>query len=163
MEKHKNVPVRIRPVNDSDISFIFNSWLRCYRATPFGRNMANTIFYTEHHKVIERLLKTADVYVACNDLDVADIYGYICAERVQGIFVVHFVYVKHMYRSLGIGKMLLNEFNHDSNVASLYTHNTLPAQKLASKFNMVYHPYIALTPDYRKEILEPKKESESGE
>jgi ribosomal protein S18 acetylase RimI-like enzyme len=89
--------------------------------------------------------------VACNDKDVAEIYGFICGERVEGLFVLHYIYVKQMYRSLGIGRTLLNMFEHDFTTAALYTHHNRLATKLAAKYNLVHSPYIALTGEYRKE------------
>lgn len=60
---------------------------------------------------------------------------------------------------LGMAKLLLKEFNHSKDVAALYTHHAAAggkeqnmALRLATKYNMVYHPYIALTPDYREKI-----------
>lgn len=147
-----NESVRIRPLTEADVPFIFSSWLKSYRESQFGRGMARTFFFTEHHKVIERLLKTCEVFIACNDQDVADIFGYICGERTGGVLVIHYIYVKHTYRNLGIGKLLLNCFSHTGDVAALYTHKTPAADKLAERFNMAYHPYIALTPDYRKKV-----------
>jgi len=152
-----NTPIRIRKAEGSDISFIFSSWLKSYRDSYFAENITTTIYYAEHHKVIERLLKGCDVYVACNDNDVAELYGFICGERIEGLFVLHYVYVKQMYRSLGIGTMLLNMYDHDSSTAALYTHHNKLAAKLSSKYNLVHSPYLALTPDYRKEELEPKE------
>lgn len=141
--------VRIRKATEADVPFIFSSWLRSYRTSRFAGEMNNTIYFSEHHKVIQRLLQSCEVYIACSEKDGTDIYGWICAERVQGIFCLHFVYVKHTYRNLGIGKMLLNAYAHEPGLASVYTHQTVMALRLAAKFNMTYSPYIALTPDYR--------------
>lgn len=119
------------------------------RGANFTKEIISTTYYSEHHKVIERLLKTCTVHVACDEANVDDIYGYGCSEMVDNIFVLHFLYVKHTYRNLGIGTMLLNSFNHNPEYASVYTHHTPVALRLAAKYRMVYNPYVALTPDYR--------------
>jgi GNAT superfamily N-acetyltransferase len=110
------------------------------------------VYFSEMHKVVERLLKTCKVHIACDEANVNDIYGYACHETVDSIFVLHFIYVKHTYRNLGIGTMLLNSFNHNPEYASVYTQNTPIGMKLAAKYRMVYNPYVALTPDYRPDI-----------
>jgi GNAT superfamily N-acetyltransferase len=160
-EKRKDLganPVRIRKATEADVAFIFSSWLKSMRNSGYSYGVPNVTFYAEHHKVLERLLKSCEVYVACDEANVADIYGYICAERVDGFFVMHFAYVKHTYRRLGIGTMLLNAFQHDASTAALYTHMTKIGRLLEAKYNLVYNPYIALTPDYRKEIAtQPKR------
>jgi len=150
-------PIRIRKAEASDVGFIFSSWLKSYRDSFFAQNITTTIFYSEHHKVIERLLKGCDVYVACNDNDVSELYGFICGERIEGLFVLHYVYVKQMYRSLGIATMLLNTYSHDSSTAALYTHHNKVSQKLAAKYNLVHSPYLALNHDYRNESLHERE------
>ena len=154
-EKRKDLgqnPIRIRKATEADVPFIFSSWLKSVRNSGYSYGVPNAVFFSEHHKVIERLLKTCDVYVACSETDVADIYGYICAEKVDGLLVIHFVYVKHTYRRLGIGAMLLNTLEHNPTSAALYTHMTKTGKLLEAKYNLVYSPYIALTPDYRENV-----------
>jgi hypothetical protein len=148
----EELPIAIRKAAPSDISFIFSSWLKSFRDSRFASAITTTIYYTEHHKVVERLLKTCDVYVACNPKDGTELFGYICAEKVDGILVVHYIYVKNTYRQLGLAKTLLNQFSHNPSAAAIFTHNTRASEKLASRFNFVYSPYLALTPNYRKEV-----------
>lgn len=159
MEPKKDIgltQVRIRKAIEEDVPFIFKSWLKSCRGMPLAKDLNNTIYYAEHHKVVERLLKSCDVYIACDDADPSDIYGFMCAEYISNVFVLHFAYVKHTYRNLGIGMMLLNAFKPDVSLASIYTHQTPAAVRLAAKFNMYYSPYPALTPDYRNNRPEDK-------
>jgi len=138
----KKLPIRLRPACKDDIPLIFNSWLKSYRNSLFARFIDNTIFFTEHHKIIEKLLASNDVIVACNQEDPSQVYGYICAGKVDGFFVLHYIYVKHTYRNMGIGRELLNWFSHDPSTASIYTHHTRTAERLCGKFNFIYHPYL---------------------
>lgn len=141
---NKTPPIRLRKAIQDDVSFIFNSWLKSYKYSLFARNITNTIFYTGHHKVIERLLKHNDTIVACNNDDPTQIFGFINAGKIDGIFCLNYLYVKQSFRNLGIGKALLNAFDHDANIASVYTHHTRISEKLAAKYNMVYHPYLLI-------------------
>ena len=109
-------------LTEKDVSFIFNSWLKSFRKSPLTHNVNSTIYFTEHHKTIEKLLKTNETLVACNEHDPSQIFGYICAGRYQGVFVVHYIYVKHPYRGLGLAKGLFQSFKHDPSVACMYTH-----------------------------------------
>lgn len=154
----QQLPVRIRKASEADVNFIFSSWLKSYRQSQACRNVANTVYYTEHHKVIERLLQSCDVYVACSDTDVADIYGFSCGEVVGGIFVLHYIYVKHAFRQMGLGTQLLQVFQHNADSAAMYTHHTRPADDLAPRYRFVYNPYIALTPDYRQTLAAQESE-----
>jgi len=143
--------IRIRPAIEEDIPFIFSTWLKSFRDSFFAQNISTTIYYAEHHKVVERLLKSCSVFVACSDKDISQLYGYICAEEIDSILVVHYVYVKHSFRWLGIGRQLLNAVHHNATNVSIYTHNTKVSRGLANKFNFVHSPYVALTAEYRKE------------
>lgn len=158
----KNLPIRIRRATDGDVSFIFSSWLKSYRTALVNKNIPSEVYFTEHHKVIEDLLKTCEVLIACNEKDATDIYGYICAERVDGIFVVHYIYVKHTYRVLGVARMLINQFEHEIGVAAIYTHHTRIAERLAPKHGFVYSPYVAMTAEYRKKADRHKKLQEKS-
>lgn len=139
---NKKVPIRIRAASQEDVAFIFNSWLKSYRNSHFSRYIDNTVYYSEHHKLIERLVSDNQVLIACNTEDPNQLYGYICAGRVDNFLVVHYIYVKHSFRNLGIGKQLLNAFDHDPSVAGIYTHHTKLADRLGPRYNFVFHPYL---------------------
>ena len=139
MEKSR---CRLRPMIEDDLPFLFNSWLKSYRFSHFGEKITTTIYFEDHHKIIDNILKKNQVIIACNPEDPSQLYGYIVAGREDSILVLHFVYVKHTFRNMGIGKTLLDAVGHSSDTASVYTHHTRMADKLASKHNFVYHPYL---------------------
>lgn len=132
--------VTYRMASEVDIPFIFNSWLQSYRKSPSARNITNTTFYSEHHKIIEQCLKNSLVVMAVDKEDPNNIYGYIVAEQVEGYLVVHFIYVKHTFRNLKIGTSLLNQFERST--MGFYTHHTFPMEKLSVKWNLIYNPYL---------------------
>lgn len=136
--------IRIREVTEADIGFVFNSWLKSYRYSFFAKIVPNSVYFSGHHKLMENLIHKGKLLIACNPEDPSQIYGYICAEHVQDILVVHYIYVKQTYRMLGVGKALLNQFDFDPTKASCFTHYSEIANKLAAKFNMIYHPYLMM-------------------
>lgn len=143
----EQLPILLRPANSEDVGFIFNAWLKNFRNSEFANDMPNEIFFSEHHKVIERLLQQYDVVIAANQEDPSQIYGFICAGYTEGVFTLHYVYVKHTFRKMGIAEALLNSFNHDPDCAAIYTHKSRSAKHLAKKYNFIYHPYVGLNPD----------------
>lgn len=151
----KSLPIRLRAATQEDVPFIFNSWLKSYRQSLFARNITSTVYFSEHHKVLENLLRNSTVAIACDQNDPSTVYGYICAGKIDGVFVLHYVYVKHSFRNLGVGKTLLNAFDHDVNTAAVYTHHTRMAEKLAAKYNLMYHPYLLCQCEESKD--EPKE------
>ena len=152
---NKELPITIRPANASDIGFIFNSWLKSFRNSDFAINISNEIYYAEHHKVIESLLKNYNVLVAVNSDDLNQIYGFICGGHTENILTIHYVYVKHTFRKMGIGELLLNSFEHNPEYASIYTHRTKSSNQLSKKYNFIYHPYVGVNSDsYNKKDAE---------
>lgn len=140
----ENLPLSIRHANDTDIPFIFSSWLKSFRDSGLlVRAIPHTIYFTNHHKLLQKLIKRSTVYVACSPTDSSQIYGYIVAEYIEGTFVLHFIYVKHSFRKLGVGKALFNSFKHEGG-ASCCSHLTKFGERLLLKYNMIYHPYTAL-------------------
>lgn len=135
--------VRIRAATESDVNFIFNSWLKCYRHSQFAKQLQNEVFFDAHHKLIEGLLKRCEVLIACNDADISQIYSYGIAEKVDGQLVVHFVYTKESYRKLGVGLTVLEALGYEAGKPYFYTHKTHQAERLEQKHTMIYHPYLA--------------------
>lgn len=135
--------VRLRPATEDDVNFIFNSWLRCYRQSLNTRGIENPVYFAQHHKVLEGLCKKAEIIVACNPTDLSQIYGYICTEIVEDIPVIHFIYVKELYRKLGLGMHLAEAAKFERGKPVFYTHRTFISENLEKKFSMVYNPYLA--------------------
>lgn len=144
-------PINIREATVDDAPFIFNSWLKSFRPSFFGHGIPNDIFYREHHKIIQKLLKQQKVLVACDMKDPSVIYGYVVYGTIEGISTVHYVYTKHTFRQMRIATALLEAVKHDRSLAGICTHMTKHGKSLAEKHNLVYHPYVALTDSYIKE------------
>lgn len=140
----KDLVIRFREANETDVGFIFNSFLKSFRDSYFARNISSTIYFNEHHKIIESLLKKAKVNIACNPNDVSQIYGYVISEKIDNTFVLHYIYVKQTFRKMGIGKKLLEISGHDKEVAGCYSHHNKISEKLSAKYNLIYHPYLAM-------------------
>jgi ribosomal protein S18 acetylase RimI-like enzyme len=148
------VPIRMRKATDEDVSFIFNSWLKSFRDSGFlCRAVPNTIYFQNHHKIIQKILKRSVINIACNPQDLSQIYGYVIGEYIDNIFVLHYIYVKHSFRKMGVARQLYNTFNHDTGNASCCSHLTKMTEKFLPKYNLVYHPYVVLV-DYEVEEVE---------
>jgi hypothetical protein len=147
-EAMTTLPIIIREAGADDVSFLFSSWLKSFRAGTMNRHVDNTLYFDQHHKLIERILKYATVKVACDEKNRENILGYICYEKIDGILVIHYAYTKHLFRKLGIQSQLAKTIeDHDFKMASAYTHMTNFGQKIASTKNLIYHPYILINYD----------------
>jgi|GEM_PF-1588207 len=138
----KELPIVLRLANQEDVAFIFNSWLKSYKTSNFAKGIEPTVFYSEHHKLLERLLKNYDTIIACSPDDSTQIYGFINGGYTDNFFTLNYVYVKHTFRRMGIAKSLFNGFVHEPGAVGLFTHLNHISSKLSQKYNMMYHPYI---------------------
>ncbi len=144
-QEEQTLPILYRPAVEEDKAFIFNSWLKSFRKGTFSANVDNSVYYANHHKLIERILLKSKTIICCNSQDPSIIYGYVVYQEVESQFVLHFVYVKNIYRKLGLASKLLAETKHDFNILGCYTHQTNVGVAKEEKYNLVYHPYILFT------------------
>lgn len=136
----------IRDALPQDISFIYSTWLNCYKADSYlGQTTSNTTFYENYRLIIDDMLarKQSNVLVACVPKDETTILGFIAAE---GDNVVHFLYVKEPFRLMGIGTELVLQATGigagDSDKLFI-THKTYTSEKyMRNRQNLEYDPFI---------------------
>lgn len=138
----QDLPITLRQPHAEDIPFIFSSWLKSYRSSLHVKNISNTVYYGEHHKVLERLMKRSEALIACNPEDANQIYGYLIYEKITGILVTHYCYVKQPYRRLGICHQLLSAAGRDKDEPFVYTHETFLGEKISGRLRAMYNPYV---------------------
>lgn len=141
----------IREYNVStEQAFVYNSWLHSYRSSRFAKSIDSKIYYTFHHMIIERILNrpTAKVLIATHKDTPDTILGYIALDAFK-CPTIHFVYVKHPFRCLGIGRALLKAARGPKSEVSVsdlnYTHASESGTILLSKIPDIkahYNPYL---------------------
>lgn len=145
--KSNDVPMTIRDVAPADVGLIFSSWLKSARAGPALVIIPGPVYFAQHHKLIEGYFKTSTIKVACNPDDSNQIMGYIAYETVvdadQSLLVVHFCYIKEVFRNQGIASALLASTGHELGKPFFYTTATKASENLNRKLNMAYSPYLA--------------------
>lgn len=143
----QKLPIRMREKKASDTSFIYSTWLKSYRNSPFAGQMSNDTFYDNHKLLVEKILSkpTTKVLVLCEDGDEDHLYGYCVVEVIgNSVEVVHYCYVKYTYRKMGFAKALLTAASgaFASTQSSLCSHANTNFKILSKKFNLVYNPYL---------------------
>lgn len=138
-------PFKLRPGLQSDLPFIKSSWLQSYRESS---KISYDLFNIYQNGLTEKILERSLTVVACNSEDDDLILGWICFEPapkpVRLIFdhptmrIVHYAYVKAIYRKLGVGKALYKACVQEPFV---YTHRTEMMRKLPISGD--YCPYLA--------------------
>lgn len=160
----QELPIALRHTHAEDISFIFSSWLKSYRNSLHVKNISNTVYYGEHHKVLERIMKRSEAIIACDPKDQSQIFGYMVYEIITGVLVVHYAYVKQSFRKLGIMNKMLEHAGRKKDTPFVYSHETHTGSKLSIKYKAFYNPYVyyqgyALAQDEQIKAKEGQDES----
>ena len=139
------IPVVHRVVQPKDLNLIYSTWLRSYRQQPAARNMSNDTFFYHHKQIIEKILSKPNtvVTIICSHEDPDHIYGYSVVEKYNGAAIIHYVYVKHSYRKLGLAKDVLTQsIPNLGSTLTFVTHESRNHSKLKDKFNIEFNPYL---------------------
>lgn len=129
--------VHIRPATEGDLPFIVDSWMRSYSKSV---TVARPIYDRFQRELIERLLKASTVLVACNSESPSQLFGYVVAQRRGAVVVLHYVYVKQIFRHFGIAAALLSHVGAQGRCQ--YTHRTKKGESLARKLGAHFNPYL---------------------
>jgi GNAT superfamily N-acetyltransferase len=137
----------LREARESDLPFVFNSWLKAYRDAGAVRGVPNTAYYNGQHDVIDEILHTAGVtcIIACDPKDTDQIFGW--AVLVKEDKTVHMVYVKQPFRLFGIAKALLTIMGIIG--PFVYSHRTIVGENIAKKKGSSYVPFELLRRSYK--------------
>jgi hypothetical protein len=134
---------QIRQGTIDDKNFIFNSWLKDYRESLFTVHVPDSIYYKHHADLIQQLLGKSYVAVLCNPEDPTLIFGYVVYQPYNEHVIVHYLYVKGIYRQFGLATKLLASIT-DVKKKTIYTsHLTEPIFKfMMRKYKIIYSPYL---------------------
>jgi len=137
----EKLPVRIREAIQPDIPFIYNSWLHQHSHSAYAAGVPKPVFFSNHRRIIDKLIQSTDIYVACDASDLSIMYGFICGED-QEWTLVHYAYVKKQFRGFGVGRMLLEElgWSPDKEIVGTHFFPKYPLKFGGKK--VLYNPYI---------------------
>lgn len=130
--------IAIRPARPEDIPFIYSSWLKSYKhGSNFGKSTRSTIFFENYREIIDEILISANIVVACLPEDANVILGYL----VHDGSVFHYCFIKQTFRRMGLASMLKSAVCATDPV--VYTHETNILKEIdTNKRNMEYNPFL---------------------
>lgn len=136
-------PLSMREAKVDDLKFILNSWVESHREAPGCEHVKRGAFRVGMSERVKRLLKRCGATVAYEESTPAQIWGWVCAERLDGALVVHYCYVKSIYRRLGVAGMLMGELGYERDEQIIATHVTRPfAQKRLGHYRVICDPFL---------------------
>ena len=132
--------VELREMLPDDFSFIRSSWCKSLRSgSYYHHSIPEKTFYAAHKAGINDTLENAKCLVATPANEPNIIVGYLVyEERGSDEYVVlHYCYVKKMFRMMGLANLLISIASKDRQLIA--THYTNKIKKL------VFNPYMFKT------------------
>jgi hypothetical protein len=107
------VKVKLRQANFENLgerNFIVDTWLKSFKESHYAGPLPDDMYWRIYSDVINRLIdkQSVSVLVACSSDDDGIIYGYIVTEMFD-VPVCHWLYVKYIYRKMGIARVLFGK------------------------------------------------------
>lgn len=146
----------VREVLEADKPLIISSWLTSYYNSDHAQGLMRdkrlrmyaklidsqatipNIYYGLHRLLVNQLLRTNQVLVACWEDDPNVVVGWICFGRVAETTFLHYVYVKPAFQQGGIAKLLMKQLPDTEN--HTITHLTPSAQSVLDLQKWAYQP-----------------------
>lgn len=115
-----------RLATPADWPFVFGNWLSSFKFQRAAGVIPMDIYGEVYTEAINRLLRRpgCDVLVAYKPDEVegmADLYGFLCAERSSRGPVIHYVYVRESQRREGIARGMFEAAGFDPVEPFVYT------------------------------------------
>lgn len=128
--------IDFRPPTPTDENFILSSWLESYRRSPWSGVLPDTAFYDSHRTHLQSIVSRPATSILCcyapSEAPPNDLFGWVCWEGGT----LHYIYIKHLYRKMGVAKALLARTGLDpAKVVTTYTFKTRAAVDYTRKHN----------------------------
>ncbi len=131
----------IREYQPSDFNFIAHSFLRSQRGSREARAMIDSVYYPAFKERLETMLRISKVHVICAEADLDQIAGYLLTSKIADWDVLHYVYVKHPFRRLGLAKdALTHVLKGFGERPTICTHLPKNWPSLAEKYKLIFDP-----------------------
>jgi hypothetical protein len=125
-------PISVRLATSDDLRFVCHSWLRAAWKDDRRRRLS----WREHRQLVvpqlDSLLTRSDTMTLMAVGDTGFLIGWLCLAN-PGIPVVHYAYVKGVFRGLGVFETLCEAAGLSAESRLLYTAPGRSARKLAER------------------------------
>ena len=131
-----NSEIILRPHNKSDINFVRDSWTKtAYQYSDLKYIVPFDVFASFHKRAVGKILDSPEtaLIIAGAEGDPDLLLGWICVEKPKKLkgSIVHFLYVKELFRTEGVATQMLNQLNLETPI--LFTAMTRKSSKILVK------------------------------
>ena len=121
-------------------NFVLDAWLQSMRRTRFARGGDKDLFYGTQQKLIEAIIERCRCDIAYVEIrDSKAFVGFIVWEPT----CLHYVYVKHAYRRIGVATKLIGGIGVPERYSCIFD-GRWKKQFIEDKCGMVFDFYAAL-------------------
>jgi hypothetical protein len=134
------LPIAIRPYDPgTDKKFVTSSWVGSWHGSKWAGVMPNDLTYKIHFVVIDRLLANGmKILMAVNPDNRDQILGFLAYEPD----VVHYCFVKSLFRHQGVASFLLASANFDRSGPLLASFKTTDSKWLSATRRISHKPQL---------------------
>ena len=121
--KPTNISFRLYNPGSTDEAFIYSSWIKAVRKDQKHHLQPGQAFYHQQKAKVAALLDepTTAVLMATHQDEPDDLIGWICV-KLGPEPVIHYAYVKSLYRQMGIAKALVEAAGIDLTQPVIVSH-----------------------------------------
>ena len=125
--------LQVRKYNDNDKNFVYSTMLRgLYFGSDFFKLIDSDTYFKNYQKILELLLPSCDISIACLKEDEDVIFAY---QITKGSTIV-FAYTKQEFRGTGLQNKLAND-----KVFTEVSHLTKSGDAIRRKKNLKFNPF----------------------
>jgi hypothetical protein len=126
-----NAYCKYRPATEGDYGLVVSSWVSSYR--PQIKWLPKPFYDRIYREAVAKALEKYAVIVACDPSNEDTIMGWCCGDKHQSI--LHYVFVKSLFRRLGVASGLLDDCFADNRVT--ITHHTPEIDYFANRIEEI--------------------------
>lgn len=128
----------LREPKDSDLSFIYATWLNSYHYDSWTKQIQKSVFFENYKLVIDEILLNSKIKIACLPIDHDIILGYLVYDEPN---ILHYCFVKNDFRQFGIANSLIAE-SLSVKASITITHRTKTLLSIIrAKQNITFNPF----------------------
>lgn len=135
------IQFQVRQARESDLAFIYNTWLDSYVESRLARTLKPTIYRDRQRRLINNILSRPTVHalVASPPGDDLTVLAWAVVEAPD---VAHYVFTKRTFRRFGLARELLSTFDGTFR----YSHKTDNGDLLCRAFKRTVYDFYAAFP-----------------
>jgi GNAT superfamily N-acetyltransferase len=135
-----------RPAVDTDLHFILSSYLKSAWEWREDREIRKDDFFKKEEASWRSILSRSGVIIAADADEPDHIYGFIVGERACDELILHYIYVRYVYRNFGVGRELYNAVVKPEEKEPFITYWNKNMEVLSKKYPVAYVPELKTNP-----------------